>query len=141
MNCFTTDVYKYYTAYFIVSYVTILKGFSKEKIITLHNTSFIPMDFILRITDHDDNDDMDGDNNNEQDEQLNVISNHHSNLHKSSDNTTFQITPNNGNLLPMSSINISIRFSPKYLGLKNYKLIVDVINVGKKAHWLPISTE
>ncbi|RTG83497.1 hydrocephalus-inducing protein [Schistosoma bovis] len=116
-------------------------GFSKEKIITLHNTSFIPMDFILRITDHDDNDDMDGDNNNKEDEQLNVISNHHSNLHKSFDNATFQITPNYGNLLPISSINISIRFSPKYLGLKKYKLIVDVINVGKKAHWLPISTE
>ncbi|VDO63588.1 unnamed protein product [Schistosoma margrebowiei] len=119
-------------------------GFSKEKIITLHNTSFIPMDFILRITDDDDdndNDDMDGDNKNKQDEQLNVISNHHSNLHKSFDNASFQITPNYGNLLPMSSINISIRFSPKYLGLKKYKLIVDVINVGKKAHWLPISTE
>ncbi|CAH8559949.1 unnamed protein product [Schistosoma mattheei] len=120
-------------------------GFSKEKIITLHNTSFIPMDFILRIIDDDDddndNDDMDGDNKNKQDEQLNVISNHHSNLHKSFDNAIFQITPNYGNLLPMSSINISIRFSPKYLGLKKYKLIVDVINVGKKAHWLPVSTE
>ncbi|CAI2730845.1 unnamed protein product [Schistosoma spindalis] len=117
-------------------------GFSKEKIITLHNTSFIPMDFILRITDDDDNDDdMDGDTNNKQDEQLNIISNHNLNLHKSFNNASFQITPEYGNVLPMSSIKISIRFSPKYLGFKKYKLIVDVINVGKKAHWLPISTE
>uniref|UniRef100_A0A5K4F930 Hydin_ADK domain-containing protein n=1 Tax=Schistosoma mansoni TaxID=6183 RepID=A0A5K4F930_SCHMA len=115
-------------------------GFSKEKIITLHNTSFIPMDFILRITGDDDDDEVNSDTNNKQDEQLNAISNHSSNVLQSLDNASFQIIPEYGNLLPMSSMNISIRFSPKYLGLKKYKLIVDVVNVGKNAHWLPIST-
>ncbi|CAH8527146.1 unnamed protein product [Schistosoma turkestanicum] len=119
-------------------------GFSKEKMITLYNTSFIPMDFILRIAntnndnDHDDKDVSDqmaminDQTDNKQNESLNTMSN----LNKS-----FQLTPNCGNLLPMSSINILIQFRPKYLGIKQYKLLVDIVNVSKQAHWLPIYTE
>ncbi|CAH8852927.1 unnamed protein product [Trichobilharzia szidati] len=126
-------------------------GFSEEKTITLHNTSFIPMDFILRVV-HDDNVDSktellntiplsSNDNNDNSDESActSLIREQYS--HETSDLTAFQITPSNGNLLAMSSINIVIRFSPKCLGCRKYKLIVDVVNVGKEEHWIPIFVE
>ncbi|CAH8595198.1 unnamed protein product [Heterobilharzia americana] len=124
-------------------------GFSQEKTITLHNTSFIPMDFILRvvsddiINDNDDNsktlDSLTFHSNNYNENDSSLISEQC--LNKQTEVTSFQITPECGHLLAMSPINISIQFTPKCLGYKKYRLIVDVVNVGNDEHWIPILTE